>query len=333
MLGPTMELTNEIKTWFLGRDIAPCFFPVLEQAGLVDLNLLKSTTFVDMCRKMDEHVARHIFFRLHPLKKMDKSVKHFLSSCGIDNEDGRFIRRLRPKTVKELKYIGLDDLTSVGATVFRAKCIVCILQGKLGKSTPRQHLEEIYSGKMFRSDVENESSGPEIFSESSEEDDEDEDDDDDDDDDDKSPHALLKKQPKINKRKLKDVIGRGSSSSSSSSSKKHQRSSSRSSKKSKNAQSIPTVEAWHTFKDAKKLHLGEYTKELFYKYHDMFEMKRRRHGENKWFYQVNTGTSMKIVRSLLPAMDICSELEKKKVEAAAGTLVSASGVRVSARKK
>ena len=76
-----------------------------------------------------------------------------------------------------------------------------------------------------------------------------------------------------------------------------------------------------------------YTKELFYKYHDMFEMKRRRHGENKWFYQVNTGTSLEVVRALLPAMDICSELEKKKVEAAAGTLVSASVVRVSARKK
>jgi hypothetical protein len=320
-----MELTNEIKTWFLARDIAPCFFPVLEQAGLVDLDLLKSTTFVDMCRKMDEHVARHIFFRLHPLKKMDKSVKHFLSSCGIDKEDCRFIHRLRPKTVKELKYIALDDLTSVGATVFRAKCIVCILQGKLRKSTPRQHLEEIYSGKMFGTDVENESSGPEIFSQSSEDDD---DDDDDDDDEDDTRHALLKKQPKKNKRKLKDVIGRGSSSSSN----KHQRSS-RSSKKSKNAQSSSSGEAWYTFKDAKKLHLGEYTKELFYKYHDMFEMKRRRHAKNKWFYRVNTGTSLKVVGALLPAMDICSEMEKKKVEAAAGTLVSASGVRVSARKK
>ena len=328
MLATTMELTNEIKTWFLARDIAPCFFPVLEQAGLVDLALLESTTFVDMCRKMDEHVARHIFFRLHPLKRMDKSVKHFLSSCGIDQEDCRFIHRLRPKTVKELKYIALDDLTSVGAAVFRAKCIVCILQGKLRKSTPRQHLEEIYSGKMFGTDVENESSGPEIFSQSSEDDDDDEDDDDEDD----TRHVLLKKQPKKNKRKLKDVIGRGSSSSSSISSKRRRRRNSVS-KKSNNAQSSSSGEAWYTFKDAKKLHLGMYTKELFHKYHDMFKMKRRRHGENKWFYQVNTGTSLEVVRALLPAMDICSELEKKKVEAAAGTLVSTSAVRVSTRKK
>ena len=128
----------------------------------------------------------------------------------------------------------------------------------------------------------------------------------------------MRDQPKRRKRQLKKLIDNDRTQSS------KRRRLSRTRKKTNKGPSSSAGETWHTFKNAKKLHLGNYSKELFYKYHDMFEIKRRRHGVNKWLYQVNTGDSEQVVRALLPAMELCDALEKKKIELAASTLAGAS---------
>ena len=279
-----MDLTNETKTWLVERNIAPVFFPLLEDVYGGNLNLLDATTLSDMNDRMPGNMARFLFFKANPPKKLNNSIKHFLRSCGIDEEDERFIERLHPKSVEELKYIDCDDMTRVGTSSFRSKCVVNLLKQKNLECTPgsclKENSEQVIEQLTFPPSFEVESA----------------EDDDDESEDEKSvsDNSLTPKNKRS--RNLEKDIDDG---------RKRRR-------RIKKTQNSISEDVWHAFKNAKKLHLGDYSKDLFYKYHEMFELKRKRYGTDKWLYQVNTGRGFQVVRALLPAMDLCYDVEKSR---------------------
>ena len=280
-----MELTNETKAWLVERNVAPIFFPMLENAGLVNIDLLESISLCHMKKKMDVHFATHLFFKPQPTKKLTKSIKFFLRSRDIDKEYDRFIERLCVKSVIQLKFITLYHLTGIGMSEFRAECLVQILQKKFPKSTPHVSFKEI-SGDVFPLSSSDSSSESESEDEKG-----------------ATHHSLVIGQKTKRRRSLKKIIDDGSARATPIKRKGRKRR-----KKSLNQSSYQ----WHAFKNAKKLHLGDFAKDLFYKYHDMFELKRKRSGTGKWLYKVNTGEEFQVVGALFPAMQLCSVVERKR---------------------
>jgi hypothetical protein len=297
-----MELAIPTVTWLLSRNIEPKFFPLLQKAGLVNVDLLTTATFHDLQSITVKPVARYLIYKLRPPKKLINTVETFLLRCGIGAENLVYFERLRVQSVRMLSFVSLQDLVDVGMDKLVAKCTYTLVLNGFPQMSKKD--EDIS-----------------LSDSSSEEDDDDDDDDEDEDDEGGSPqtqHQLIRHV------KMQKVVN------SSSRARAQKRKASGTKRARRNVRTNVGISPgegskYATFKHATKLHLSTYTKEQFVYLHHKYRMERKRQSNEKWIYRVVIDGETQRGWSLKDVLDICTAAESK--QQAASTLASSFGAK------
>ena len=127
---------------------------------------------------------------------------------------------------------------------------------------------------------------------------------------------------------MKAVVGHGNKdlkrkSSSRNSAKRSAKPKRKRQKKGHGATSSCSGSDYNAFRNATRLHLANYTKDQFFKYHDKYDMQRKRaRGDGKWLYTVIIGGELEHGGSLKEVMDKCFAVEQTS---AVSTLASNFG--------
>jgi len=291
-----MVLPSETKQWLRAKGIDASLFPLLQKTGLVKIDMLTAVTLHDLKRIAETPVARYLFYKIHPPEPLLPHVEQFIVECDIPDVNMTFLRRLSIQNVSMLRFVSSRHLTDVGMDAVAANYVV---------GTIKKGLEENSLGYTPH-DIQSSSSSSEDVSEEDEEDD-DSQEDDSQEDDDPDPRFIRHEIVRYASRKksgrcVKETNAKRRRVTVPSTSSAVERSFSVS----------RDNQGFNAFQNATKLHLADYTKEQFLKYHDKYHMQRKRTaGNRKWTYRVYIDGANEGGGSLKQVMDMCLTAEQK----------------------
>ena len=258
-----MELSQDTREWLRDRNIDLGVVPLLQKAGLVNVDLLTSVTFEYLQQSTgSSHLARYILYKVRPPVILPKSVQSFLQKCDIGAKLQQFFRRLRVKNVQMIRLITIKHLKDVGMDELDAEYVMGLLNKKFVEQKSPKSPKFPPSPKVSNNDSEESSEDESSEDESSEDESSEEEEF-------QGNHRLINHVK--NKRKRSSVVS------------------------GKNE--------WILFRDAKRLHLSSYSSKEFYDLYDKFNFERMRLGNGKWKYRFLDGNKYHYGLSLKEIMD------------------------------
>lgn len=277
----TMELSQETREWLRDRNIDLGVVPLLQKAGLVNVDLLTSVTFEYLQHSTgSSHLARYILYKVRPPDILPKSVQSFLQKCDIGAKLQQFFRRLRVKNVQMIRLITIKHLKDVGMDELDAEYVMGLLKKKFGDQKSPKSPKFPPSPKVSNNDSDESSEDESSEEESSEE------------------ESSEEEEFEGNHRLINHV----------------KTSSLAINNKRKRPSVVDGKNKWISFRDAKKLHLSSYSSKEFYDLYDKFNFERMRLGNGKWKYRFLDGNKYHYGLSLKEIMDISIVEQIQEIE-------------------
>ena len=276
-------MDQQTKDYLTNKGVDKRFFAPINALKLND-TLLKSVTYSELAIVMPCGLARYVYNKINAPKTLSPEIKTFLTECEIDKKYHVNFERLRLKSVVMVHHVDSTHLIDTGTETWEAEIIVKMIKSKLDRNSQDNNSSQEESMEEEEDDSSQEESIEEEEDDSSQEESMEEDDEEDDEEEEEEAEDAQDSSCEHNTRP-----------------KKRQKKSS---------------DCFQGFEKSKGLRIGTISHEKFTELHQKYDLRRQRHGVDKWKYRYKTNGVVKDVQcGLKKLLEIIWKLDQAEVAA------------------